>query len=72
MYFDGATNALGHGIGIILISPYGHYYPITTRLNFNCTNNVAEYEELLAKLRVTKELGDDEVKVFSDFQLVVS
>ena len=26
LYFDGASNALGHGIGTVLISPEGEYY----------------------------------------------
>ncbi|KAK5785920.1 hypothetical protein PVK06_040542 [Gossypium arboreum] len=44
MSFDGASNALGHGIGAVLISPEGNHYPFTARLNFFCTNNIAEYE----------------------------
>ena len=43
LYFDSTSNALGHGIGAILISPKGEYCPFTTRLDFNCTNNVAKY-----------------------------
>ena len=38
LYFDGASNVLGHGIGAILISPKGEYCPFTARLNFDCTN----------------------------------
>ena len=44
MYFDGASNALGRGVGAVLISPEGNHYPFTTKLSFECTNNVAEYE----------------------------
>ncbi|XP_019252792.1 PREDICTED: uncharacterized protein LOC109231596 [Nicotiana attenuata] len=32
MYFDGAVNIKGVGIGAILISPIGHHYPATARL----------------------------------------
>ncbi|XP_070005725.1 uncharacterized protein [Nicotiana sylvestris] len=32
MFFDGAMNTKGVGIGAILISPTGQYYPATTRL----------------------------------------
>ncbi|XP_017974555.1 PREDICTED: uncharacterized protein LOC108661607 [Theobroma cacao] len=46
MYFDGASNALGHGIGAVLISPSGKYYPAAARFNFNCKNNITEYEAL--------------------------
>ena len=44
LYFDGASNVLGHGIGTILISLEREYCPFTARLNFDCTNNVTEYE----------------------------
>ncbi|EOY03805.1 Uncharacterized protein TCM_018989 [Theobroma cacao] len=43
MFFDGASNALGHGIGVVLVSPEGDHYPVIAKLNFYCTNNVAEY-----------------------------
>ena len=38
LYFNGASNALGHGIKAVLVTPDGKYYPFTARLNFNCTN----------------------------------
>ena len=44
MYFNGALNALGCGMGTVLISPEGNHCPFTTKLSFDCTNNVAEYE----------------------------
>ncbi|XP_052479604.1 uncharacterized protein LOC128034804 [Gossypium raimondii] len=51
MSFDGASNALGHVIGAVLVSPEGDHYPLTTRLNFFCTNNIAEYEACITGLR---------------------
>ena len=44
MYFDRASNALGRGVGAILISLEGNHCPFTAKLSFDCTNNVAEYE----------------------------
>ena len=44
MYFDGASNALGSGVGAVLISPEGNHCPFIAKLSFDCTNNVAEYE----------------------------
>ena len=38
---------------------------------FSATNNGAEYESLIAGLRIAKELGIDRLRVHSDFQLVV-
>ncbi|KAE8648568.1 hypothetical protein Csa_007830, partial [Cucumis sativus] len=42
--FDGATNEVGHGVGAILTSPDGGPYPLTAKLYFDCTNNMAECE----------------------------
>ena len=44
MYFDGASNALGRGVGTVLISLEGNHCPFITKLSFDCINNVAEYE----------------------------
>ena len=44
MMFDGSSNAMGHGIGAILVSPKGKHYPMTSKLCFKYTNNIAEYE----------------------------
>ncbi|WRX13925.1 Integrase [Theobroma cacao] len=71
VYFDGASNALGHGIGAVLISPNGKYYPATTRLNFNCTNNMAEYEALVMGLQAAIEMKVDAIDVYGDSALVI-
>ena len=44
VWFDSASNALGHGVGAVLVSPNKKYIPFTARLGFNCTNNIVEYE----------------------------
>ncbi|XP_022714569.1 uncharacterized protein LOC111274212 [Durio zibethinus] len=41
IYFDGAVNALGHDIGVILISLDGYYYPITIREKNQIANALA-------------------------------
>ncbi|PKI36456.1 hypothetical protein CRG98_043153, partial [Punica granatum] len=51
MYFDGAVNSTGSGIGAVLISPDGRYYPIAAKVDFHCTNNVAEYEACILGLQ---------------------
>ena len=45
MYFNGASNALGCGVGAVLISLEGNHCLFTAKLSFECTNNVAEYED---------------------------
>ena len=44
VWFDGASNVLGHGVGAELVSPNNQCIPFTARLGFDCTNNMAEYE----------------------------
>ncbi|XP_074299476.1 uncharacterized protein LOC141630586 [Silene latifolia] len=51
LFFDGASNQKGYGIGVLLISPYGAHTPLSVKLDFSVTNNEAEYEAYaLAKL----------------------
>ena len=71
MYFDGASNALGHGIDAILISPEGDYYPFIALIIFYCTNNVAEYEACIIGLQVALEKKAKVLKVYRDSALVI-
>ncbi|XP_017972604.1 PREDICTED: uncharacterized protein LOC108661181 [Theobroma cacao] len=71
MYFDGASNALGHEIGAVLVSPNEKYYPTIARLNFNCTNNIAEYEALVMGLKAAIEMKADVIDVYGDSALVI-
>ena len=71
LYFDGPSNILGHGIGVILISPEGEYSPFTTRLNFDYTNNVAEYEAWIIGLQATIDKKVKNLKVYEDSALVI-
>lgn len=45
----------------------GHAY----RLNFRCTNNMAEYEALLLGLKLVKQLGAVRVSVLGDSDLII-
>nr|GEZ17840.1 putative reverse transcriptase domain, ribonuclease H-like domain protein [Tanacetum cinerariifolium] len=53
---DGASNSKGFGAGTVLISPGGMEFTYALRLNFTRTNNEAEYEVLLAGLRLATKL----------------
>ena len=44
MYFDGAVNQYGNGIGILLITPKGSHILLAIKLNFEATYNMAKYE----------------------------
>ncbi|KAA3479024.1 RNA-directed DNA polymerase (Reverse transcriptase), Ribonuclease H [Gossypium australe] len=58
--FDGASNAVGNGVGAVLISLSGDHYPFTCKLDFNYTNNMAEYKACIMGIQAAI---DHEVKV---------
>lgn len=71
MCFDGAINQLGCGIGAMLISPTSVLILIVTRLHFQCTNNITEYEACIIGLKAAIDLGIDELEVYGDSSLVI-
>ena len=71
MYFDGASNALGRGVGAVLISPEGNHCPFTAKLSFDCTNNVVEYEACVLGLQAAIEKKIKSLKVYGDSVLVI-
>jgi ribonuclease HI len=70
--FDGSHLGLGAGARIVLTAPSGESFYRSYRLEFSCTNNVAEYEALILglNLAIDKKATILEVKV--DLDLVVS
>ena len=72
MVFDGASNALGNGIGDVIISPECCHTPFTARLCFNYTNNMAEYEACILGLKATIGLRINHLDVLGDSALVIS
>ena len=72
MYFDGATNQNGSGIGVLLISPKGTHIPFSSRLNFPATNNATEYKTCIIGLHATIGLGVQELEVYGDSALIIS
>ncbi|XP_016731110.1 uncharacterized protein [Gossypium hirsutum] len=69
--FDGASNAMGNGIGAVLVSPNGDYYPFTSKLDFDCTNNMAEYEACIMGTRAATERKIKILEVYGDSTLVI-
>ena len=72
MYFNGATNQNGSGIGVLLISSKGTHIPFSSRLNFPATNNATEYEACIMELRAALGLRMKELKVYGDLALIIS
>ncbi|XP_075670208.1 uncharacterized protein LOC142639971 [Castanea sativa] len=72
VFVDGASNMAGAGAGIVVITPEDLKLEHSFRLGFKASNNEAEYEALLAGLRIVIDLGAKEVEVYSDSFLVVN
>jgi len=70
-WFDGASNALGHGVGAALVFPDDQCIPFTARLGFNCTNNMAEYEACALRVQAAIEFCVKRLKVYRDSALVI-
>lgn len=71
LVFDGASNALEHGIGAVITSPTGFHIPFTAILYFDYTNNTAEYEACIFGLEAAIELRIKVLEVFGDSALVI-
>jgi hypothetical protein len=71
MNLDGAHSRSGKGAGIVLVSPTGKSYNFSFRLEFDATNNVAEYEALLLGLEIAKDMGIKILSVKGDSDLVI-
>ncbi|KAI5350779.1 hypothetical protein L3X38_003670 [Prunus dulcis] len=71
LFVDGSSNAQGCGAGLVLVSPDKVALEYALRFNFQASNNEAEYEALLAGLRLAKEMDARQIQIFSDSQLVV-
>ncbi|XP_012461624.1 uncharacterized protein LOC105781653 [Gossypium raimondii] len=69
--FDGASNAVGNGIGAVLVSPNGDHYPFTCKLDFNSTNKMVEYEACIMGIRATIEREINVLEVCGDSALVI-
>ena len=72
MHFDGAKSRHGAGARIVLISPSGEEKYFSFRIEFEATNNVAEYEALLLGLEIDRNQKIKCPSVIGDSDLIVS
>jgi ribonuclease HI len=72
VYFDGAVNKHGKGIGTVLETPHGNKYPASAKIQFECTNNMAEYEACILGLKMALEQKVTHLHVFGDSLLIIS
>ncbi|XP_071728434.1 uncharacterized protein [Rutidosis leptorrhynchoides] len=72
LFMDGASSSDGSGAGLMIVSPEGKEFTYALRFEFSITNNEAEYEALLAGLRLARDLNIQHLKVLFDSQLVAN
>ncbi|KAL0431123.1 UNVERIFIED_CONTAM: hypothetical protein Sradi_0738300 [Sesamum radiatum] len=71
LHVDGSSTIQGSGAGIVIISPQGEDLEFTVKFGFKASNNEAEYETLMADMKMTHEAGTQHLIAYSDSQLVV-
>ena len=72
MYFDGSCTRNNTGAGVwIRNTVNNHTECISCKLNFLCSNNIAEYESLLLGLHLLKNLGARRINVYGDSELII-
>ncbi|KAI5343708.1 hypothetical protein L3X38_011584 [Prunus dulcis] len=71
LYFDGSKTDKASGAGVVLEEPLGVRHCYSFQLDFQCTNNRAEYEALIIGLEMLVELGVQSVEILGDSMLVL-
>ena len=61
LFIHGSANFHGLGIGVVLLSSQRQVMEKIVRLGFNASNNKAEYEALLAELRLAVHMEAETV-----------
>ncbi|KAK8918566.1 hypothetical protein KSP39_PZI021170 [Platanthera zijinensis] len=72
MFVDGASGRYSVGAGVVLVSPRGTRIEQAVEILFPVTNNQAEYEAMMAGLRLAKELSIKDIQTFTDSMVVAS
>ncbi|XP_013723079.1 uncharacterized protein LOC117126096 [Brassica rapa] len=72
LHVDGSSTNKGSGAGVQVQSPTGELIRQSFSFGFAASNSEAEYESLIAGLRLAKAVKDKRVSAYCDSQLVVS
>nr|XP_009411185.1 PREDICTED: uncharacterized protein LOC103992979 [Musa acuminata subsp. malaccensis] len=70
LHVDGSVTSSSAGAGLVLSAPDRRSFEHSLRFGFRATNNEAEYEALLAGLKLALEMQVDVIHVFTDSQLI--
>ena len=72
LFSDGASSKEGAGAGLVLVSPANDEITYALKFNFHASNNEAEYEALLAGMKLAIEMGVSKLTAMSDSLLVAN
>ncbi|GJT98254.1 reverse transcriptase domain-containing protein [Tanacetum coccineum] len=72
LFTDGSSCVDGSGAGLILTNPEGAEFTYAMRFRFDATNNEAEYEALIAGLRIAEKMGIKNLQANVDSKLVAN
>nr|KAJ0222700.1 hypothetical protein LSAT_V11C200095000 [Lactuca sativa] len=72
LYRDGASNKKGSGVNLILTNPTGNEIMYALHSDFYTSNNKAEYESLLAGLRLAVKMGAERIVALTDSYLAAN
>ncbi|GJR71655.1 reverse transcriptase domain-containing protein [Tanacetum coccineum] len=72
LFTDESSCVDGFGAGVILTNPEGIEFTYALRFQFKATNNEAEYEALIAGLRIAEKMGVQNLQVNVDSKLVAN
>jgi ribonuclease HI len=70
VFCDGSWGTFGAGAAAVLVAPSKVRTCYAIKLNFSCTNNIAEYEALLLGLRKLKAMGIRRAILKTDSQVI--
>ncbi|GJS56365.1 reverse transcriptase domain-containing protein [Tanacetum coccineum] len=72
LFTDGCTGVDGSRARLILTNPEGAEFTYAMRFRFEATNNEAEYEALIAGLRIVEQMGVKNLQANVDSRLVAN
>ncbi|GKA69189.1 reverse transcriptase domain-containing protein [Tanacetum coccineum] len=72
LFMDGSSCTDGSGAGLILTNPKGMEFTYALRFRFDATNNKAEYEALIARLKIAEQMGVKNLQANVDSRLVAN
>jgi ribonuclease HI len=70
VFCDGSWGAFDTGAAVVLVAPSKVRTCYAAKLDFSCTNNIAEYEALLLGLRKLRAMGIRRAILKTDYQVI--